>query len=89
MLPALRHFQKPVVTFFDDSKVLQEWYETLHALGLRKLEKPTPPVENKAKYWFELFYRIKFVDLTSLELSLRHVDRYSLLAFGSSLLWEQ
>uniref|UniRef100_A0A1I8EXT4 PHD-finger family protein n=1 Tax=Wuchereria bancrofti TaxID=6293 RepID=A0A1I8EXT4_WUCBA len=41
--------QNPVATFFDDSKVLQEWYETLHALGLRKLEKPTPPVENKTK----------------------------------------
>ncbi|EJD74461.1 PHD-finger family protein [Loa loa] len=39
----------PVVTFFDDSKVLQEWYETLHALGLRKLDKPSPPIENKAK----------------------------------------
>ncbi|EJW84360.1 hypothetical protein WUBG_04729 [Wuchereria bancrofti] len=43
--------QNPVATFFDDSKVLQEWYETLHALGLRKLEKPTPPVENKTKYF--------------------------------------
>ncbi|KAL3986283.1 PHD-zinc-finger like domain family protein [Acanthocheilonema viteae] len=41
--------QNPVVSFFDDSKVLQEWYETLHALGLRKLEKPSPPVENKTK----------------------------------------
>ncbi|KAK6109018.1 PHD-zinc-finger like domain family protein [Brugia pahangi] len=41
--------QNPVATFFDDSKVLEEWYETLHALGLRKLEKPSPPVENKTK----------------------------------------
>ncbi|CAG9537274.1 unnamed protein product [Cercopithifilaria johnstoni] len=41
--------QSPVLPFFDDSKVLQEWYDTLHTLGLRKLEKPSPPVENKAK----------------------------------------
>ncbi|KAM3716657.1 PHD finger protein [Dirofilaria immitis] len=41
--------QNPTVTFFDDSKVLEEWYETLHALGLRKLEKPSPLIENKAK----------------------------------------
>ncbi|VDK73073.1 unnamed protein product [Onchocerca ochengi] len=41
--------QNPAVMFFDDSKVLQEWYETLHALGLRKLGKPSPPSENKAK----------------------------------------
>ncbi|MCP9264515.1 PHD finger protein 14 [Dirofilaria immitis] len=30
-------------------QVLEEWYETLHALGLRKLEKPSPLIENKAK----------------------------------------
>uniref|UniRef100_A0A0R3RPI7 PHD finger protein 14 n=1 Tax=Elaeophora elaphi TaxID=1147741 RepID=A0A0R3RPI7_9BILA len=41
--------QNPVISCFDDTKVLQEWYETLHALGLRKLEKPSPPVENKAR----------------------------------------
>ncbi|VDN06804.1 unnamed protein product [Thelazia callipaeda] len=38
--------------FADDSTVIQDWYDTLHALGLRKLpkEKPTAPTENKTKY---------------------------------------
>lgn len=59
MLLYILLFQNHAISPFDDSKVLQEWYDTLHALGLRKLEKPSSIIE-KAKYRSKLFYKIEF-----------------------------
>ncbi|VDK74750.1 unnamed protein product [Litomosoides sigmodontis] len=41
--------QNHAISPFDDMKVLQEWYDTLHALGLRKLEKPSSIIEKARK----------------------------------------